>query len=197
MLTKMTLLTLAATLACPSAFAETPPETAPTPFQQLQAAINGLEDRVAELEAAAPSAEVDGRTYCMMVNVNILRGIASTASETEDLVAVRRLASFSDGIFTAAVVSNRRIAQGDDGVVSLLPGASPDVLEASYSQSGRQLDLTFTDGTVVSWYASADGSVVHNNGLDHFGPFPNSLSLGLVRAATLVESDTCEDPAAS
>ncbi|MDH5323361.1 MAG: hypothetical protein OEW81_13200 [Gammaproteobacteria bacterium] len=176
-----------------TASAEPAASSAPTPFNDLQVQIDSLLDRVQQLEGNTPSAAVEGRSYCMMVNVSTLRGLESSGTETEDIIVVRRAAEFLAGMFTATLVSSNQISQDDNGIVTMLPGNSPDTIAGTYTQAGRELIVQFPDGTTAAWYASADGSVIHNSGIEFFGPFPNTLSLGLVRSSTLIESDTCAD----
>ena len=179
-------------LLCSAAGAQPRAALAPTPFGGLQSQIDNILGRINVLEQSAASQTVDGRTYCMMVNVTILRGFSASAMETADTVVVRRVLNFSGGAFTAFLVDSSANSQNDDGVVSFVNGPSPEVLHGTYAQSGSQLDLLFSDASMATWYVSRDGSVIHNNGIDFLGPFPNSLTIGIVRSATIIESDTCE-----
>lgn len=179
-------------LVCSVAGAQPRAASAPTPFGDLQSQVDNLVSRIDVLEQSAASQVVDGRTYCMMVNVTILRGLSSSAMESADTVIVRRVLNFTGGAFTATLVDSSGNSQTDDGVVSFVNGASPELLHGTYTQSGGQLDLLFSSASTATWYVSRDGSVIHNNGIDFFGPFPNSLTIGVVRSATTIESDTCE-----
>jgi hypothetical protein len=127
----------------------------------------------------------------MMVDVAILRGLSVDSTEILEKVVVRRILAFTGGAFTATLVSSDRNVQDDSGVVTPVTGTSPGVLEGTYIQSGNQLALNFTTGATASWYVSADGSVIHNNDIDFLGPFPNSMSIGIVRSSTMIESATC------
>lgn len=179
-------------LVCSLAGAQPRATSAPTPFGDLQSQIDNLVGRIDVLEQSAASQLVDGRTYCMMVNVTILRGFSSSAMESADTTVVRRVLNFSGGAFTAILVDSSGNSQTDDGVVSFVNGASPELLHGTYTQSGSQLDLLFSNASMATWYVSRDGSVIHNNGIDFFGPFPNTLTIGIVRSATIIESSTCE-----
>lgn len=179
-------------LVCSATGAQPRATSAPTPFGDLQTQIDALAGRIDILEQSAASQIVDGRTYCMMVNITIFRGVSSSATESADTVVVRRVLSFSGGAFVATLVDSSRNSLNDDGVVSFLNGGSPQLLQGTYDQSGSQLDLLFSDASTANWYVSRDGSVIHSNGIDFFGPFPNSLTIGIVRSATIIESDSCE-----
>jgi hypothetical protein len=67
-------------LATHAAMAESGPLQEPNPLGDLQSQIDVLAGRVQTLESNVPTAEVDGRSYCMMVTVTVLRGIANTAT---------------------------------------------------------------------------------------------------------------------
>ena len=179
-------------LASHAALAEVGPLQGPNPLGDLQSQIDVLVGRVETLENDAPTAEVEGRSYCMMVTVTVLRGIGNTATEVVETPVVRRLATFSGGTFSATAVSDEFNRQTGIGVIENLPGVAPAEISGTYSQSGRQLTLSFPDGDSGTWYVSGDGSVIHNNSIEFFGPFPNSLTLGLVRSATFIESAFCE-----
>ena len=186
--------TIIMVLACQSALADSAPLNAPGPLGDLQAQIEALNDRIETLETNAPTSIVDGRSYCAMVDVTVQRGWSNTGTEETQTVVFRRLATFSGGAFMATTTDGLDINQDDSGVVSgalVAPGA---VLAGVYTQTGQRLDVTFDTGETRVWYVSADGSVIHNNSADHFGPFPiNTLSVGVIRSATFIESDTCDD----
>ena len=148
--------------------------------------------RIEALEQAATSQSVDGRTYCMMVNITTLRSVSSNAPASTETLVVRRVLHFAGGAFTATLVDGSGYSKTDDGIVSAFSSASLPVLSGTYSQAGSQLNLQFTDAATVSWYVSRDGSVIVNNASDFAGPFPNGLTLAIVRNATSVESNVCE-----
>lgn len=185
------LISLAAIMLCSAAGANPNATSTPSPLGDLQRQIDALDSRIETLEQAAPDSNVDGRTYCMMVDVAILRGLSVDSTEILETVVVRRILAFTGGAFTATLVSSDRNVQDDSGVVTPVTGTSPGVFEGTYIQSGNQLDLNFTTGATASWYVSADGSVIHNNDIDFLGPFPNSMSIGIVRSSTMIESATC------
>lgn len=164
----------------------------PTPFAELKAQIDALAARVESLEDSAPNPSVDGRTYCMMVNVVSLRSHLQNGTDTIATIVVRRLVTFDDGLFTDILVSSLQNSQSHVAEVEFGPGMSPVSIGGTYMQSGTQLNVTTSTGSEASWLVSRDGSVIHSNGIDSFGPFPNTLTLGLARSATLIESDTCD-----
>jgi hypothetical protein len=186
------LISLAGILICSAAGANQNATSTPSPLGELQMQIEALDSRIEALEQAAPDSIVDKRTYCMMVDVALLRGWSVDSTEIVETIVVRRVLTFSGGAFTATLVSSNRNIQNDNGVVTPVVGISPVLLEGTYIQSGNQLDLSFTTGSTASWYVSADGSVIHNNDIDFLGPFPNSLTIGIVRSSTMIESATCD-----
>jgi len=179
-------------LARQAAMAESGPLNGPNPLGDLQSQIDALGERIATLENKAPTPDVDGRSYCMMVTVTVLRGYQNTATEVVETPVVRRLAIFSGGSFSATVVSDEFNAQTGNGIIESVPGTAPVEISGTYTQTGRQLNLELSNGNSGTWYVSGDGSVIHNNSIEFFGPFPNSLTLGLVRSATFIESAGCE-----
>ena len=168
------------------------------PFNAMQAQLDALAARVDTLESKAPNASVEGRTYCMLVNVTLLRSVVdigpNAAPGKVETRVIKRVATFVDGAFTATLVSSHQNTQTDNDLVDYTDAtSSPVVLLGNYSQAGNQVDLVFdTLDPHVAWYVSKDGSLIHYNGIDFFGPFGNGLTLGLVRSGTLVESDTCD-----
>ena len=162
------------------------------PFDELQAQIDDMAARIEELENSLPNVSVEGRTYCMMVNSVALRGYTNSGAEQVETIVVRRLASFVNGSFTAPLVSGSLNGQRGNGVVESVPGGTPEVLEGAYVQTGNQLLLQLTDGSVATWYTSGDGSIIQGNGIVLLGPFPNSLTLGIARSATMVEATNCD-----
>lgn len=167
--------------------------TARNPLARLQMRIDHLAAQLDELEKSLPNPNVEGRMYCMLVNVIVLQGLASNGSEQVATQVVRRLTEFSGGMFASTLISSSRNLQDDNGLVSMVPGTSPGILSGTYTQTNGQLDLTFSDGATATWYVSGDGTTIHSNGIGILGPFPpNSLTIGLARDATLIESDSCE-----
>ena len=179
--------------ASQAAIAGAPPLENRTPFAELQARIDALSDRVDSLEANAPTPDVEGRSYCMMVNITVQRGWSNTATEELQKFIVRRVATFTGGAFTATTIDGLDIRQDDNGVITGEPVVPGDVLGGTFTQTSQRLDVLLDSGQSRVWYVSADGSVIHNNSADHFGPFPNSVSVGVTRTATFIESDTCDN----
>jgi len=163
-----------------------------TPFYELQAQLDAMAARVEELENNTPNTSVEGRTYCMMVNSVALRGYTNNGAEQVETITVRRLATFVDGSFTATLVSGALNGQRGNGVVEFVPGATPEVLEGAYVQTGNQILVQLIDGTSATWHASRDGSIILGNAITLLGPFPNSLTLGIARNASMVESRSCD-----
>jgi hypothetical protein len=176
-----------------AAMADTPPPENQTPFGELQTQIDALSDRVDSLEANAPTSDVEGRSYCMMVNITVQRGWSNTATEEMQKFIVRRVATFTGGALIATTIDGLDIRQDDNGVITGDPVVAGEVLGGTYTQTGQRLDVLLDTGASRVWYVSADGSVIHNNSADHFGPFPNSISVGVTRNATFIESDTCDN----
>jgi len=175
-----------------SAIADSPELPDQSRLGQLQVQIDDLTGRIESLENNAPNSDVDGRTYCMMVDVTILRGFSSNGTEIVETRTIRRFAWFSGGVFNATLVSGIENVQDDNGIVTSAPANSPQEITATYAQTGGQLNMTFPDNTTASWYVSGDGSVIHSNATLSLGPFPSSMTLGLARHATLIESTNCE-----
>lgn len=188
---KMVLVVILA-FACQAAMADSPSLNSKGPLGELQAQIDTLSERIQSLENDAPTADVDGRSYCMMANITLLRAFASSATESVETRVVRRVANFSGGTWSATLVSSNGNVQDDNGVVTNGPGNSPGVISGTYTQSGRHLDIVDSDGLPATWYVSGDGSIIHNNGIGFLGPFPSTFTLGLVRSVVFVESETCD-----
>ena len=155
--------------------ADTRPAPHFQPLKYLHFRISALEARIAALEAAAANTSVDGRTYCMMTNVTVLRGFTSDGTEIIDTEVVRRLSTFSGGTFTSTLVGAVRNTLSDVGTVEQSAGLAPDLLSGTWAQTGTQIDITFSDGSLAVWYVSRDGSVMHNNAVDFAGPLPNPV----------------------
>ena len=192
------LILFVAALLTQSVAAQRPPSSTPSPFGKLQRQLDALAARTKALEDSAPDSSVDGRTYCFVLNLSIMRGDTRDKSEELQTNVIRRTATFSGGVFTGWFLSNVLNNQKDDGTV--LPGLGDpiDPLMASYIQTGNKLDMDFLDmasGLVSSanWYVSKDGSVIHGSMISQssFGPpgVPPVRSVGFVRNWTLVETD--------
>ena len=186
---------VAASLVTQSAVADSPQENTQTPFGQLQLQLDALEARTQALEDSEPTADVEGRTYCSMLELGVARGKSFDATEELQTNIVRRKATFSGGSFSGAYISNVLNNQTDDGVVEHAPGTIIDPLLATYVQTGSKLDITFAAGPTATWYVSKDGSLIYGTKIEH-GVFAGGLvTVGFVRSWTLIETgplDTCD-----
>lgn len=180
---------LAAFAMAQGALADDPSETNGNPFQAIQAQLDNLDARTQALEASAPSSDVEGRTYCSMLELTVMRG--KSFDETEELQTniVRRTATFSGGTFTGAYISNVLNNQTDVGVVENPPGAIIDPLLATYVQTGSKLDVTFAQGPAATWYVSKDGSLIHGTKIEHSVFAGGLVTVGFLRSWTLMETD--------
>jgi hypothetical protein len=176
-------------LLAPAAWTQTVPAG---PVADVQAEVASLAARVGALEAAAPTASVEGRTYCFVLDLTDMRGIGINQTERLFTSIIRRTATFDSGTFEAPLLSHVRNTQGDDGVVTPSVETSPDPLLGSYVQTGNRLDLAFTNGTTATWYVSRDGSLLSGTSISFIGPVgPGSATIGQTRHWTLVENDAC------
>ena len=179
-------------IGMPAAVAEPGPLNGPNPLGNLQSQLDSLVERIEMLENSAPSSSVEGRTYCEMSTITILRGFENTATELVETGVSRRLATFSGGTFNSTVVSAGSNGQNGAGVVVNVPDIGGQDISGTYTQTGPQLNIDLSIGRSEVWYVSGDGSVIYNNSVHFFGPFPNSLTFGFVRSTTFVESASCE-----
>jgi hypothetical protein len=187
------LASFALVLLCDAALAQQAPGSKGVPFSELAAQIDALEARIAGLEENAPNPNVEGRTYCMIVNISGLRGTPASQTNAVDAIVSRRVLSFEGGAFAATLVSSQIVSLDHTDAVTLSENtATPELLAGTFSQTGRQVDVVFSDGAVEQFYVSGDGSVMHSNSVFLLGPFPNTFALGLTRSATMIESDTCD-----
>ena len=186
---------LAVCLVSQSAVADPLLDNPQTPFGQLQAQLNALEERTQSLEDSVPTADVEGRTYCSILQLDIVRARSFNATEELQTNIIRRKATFSGGSFSGAYISNVLNNQTDEGVVEHEDGAIIDPLLATYVQAGSKLDITFAAGPTATWYVSKDGSLIHGTKIEH-GTFAGGLvTVGFVRSWTLFETDpldTCD-----
>ncbi len=190
---------IAATLLAQSVTAEARPGSTPSPFGDLQTQLDALATRTQALEDSAPNSSVEGRTYCFVLNLQVMIGRA--VSDTEELQSnvIRRTAMFSGGMFEASHLSNILNKQLDDGTVTHDEADPIGLLLGTYTQTGSKVDITFDTGLSANWYVSKDGSVIHGSSLTHsaFGPpgLPPVVTVGFVRNWTLVETnplDVCD-----
>jgi hypothetical protein len=180
------------TIGMPAAVAEPGPLDGPNPLGKLQSMVDSLDDRIQALESSLPTPSVEGRTYCEMATITILRGFENTATELVETGISRRLATFSGGTFSSTVVSAGSNGQNGAGVVVNMPDIGGQDISGTYTQTGRQLNINLSIGRSEVWHVSGDGSVIYNNSIHFFGPFPNSLTFGFVRSTTFVESASCD-----
>ena len=165
-----------------------------SPFAGLQAQIEALEARTDALEANATNASVEGRNYCFVLNMTIMRGRSNFGTEELQTNVIRRSATFSGGLFTGNLLSNTLNNQTDDGVVTAGSGTPIDPVTATYTQTGTKVDMIFGNGVIANWYVSKDGSTVHGSAIEQsaFGP-GGVLTVGILRNWTLVETDAPEN----
>jgi hypothetical protein len=180
------------TIGVPAAMAEPGPLDRPNPLGELQSQVDSLVERIETLENSLPSPSVEGRTYCEMATITMLRGFENTATELVETGVSQRLATFSGGTFNSTVVSAGSNGQNGAGVVVNVPDIGGQDIGGTYTQTGRRLHIDLSIGRSEVWYVSADGSVIYNNSIHFFGPFRNSLTFGFVRSTTFVESASCE-----
>lgn len=190
------LLLLPAVFLLQTALADAPLSGTPSPLAELQHQIDTLASRVETLESNAPNPSVEGRSYCFVLHLMILRG--NSLSETESLQTrlIRRSATFSGGTLTADFLSHVFNEQQDDGIVTNALGTQTNQLIATYTQTEKKLDIQFEDASVANWYTSNDGSVIVGSRIEHgtFGP-GGVVTIGFLRNWTLVETDdpgTCD-----
>jgi hypothetical protein len=177
--------------------AEARPGSTPSPFGDLQTQLDALAARTQALEDSAPTSSVEGRTYCFVLNLQIMRGRANSDTEELQSNVIRRTAMFSGGMFEASHLSNILNKQLDDGTVIHDEADPIGLLLGTYTQTGSKVDITFDTGLSVNWYVSKDGSVIHGSSITHSAIRPPGLppglppvvTVGFVRNWTLVETD--------
>ncbi len=157
----------------------------------FQAQLDALEARIQVLEDSAPSSSVEGRTYCFVLNRDVMRGQASTSTEVLISRVIRRTFTFNDdGTYDSLLVSDVRNTQADDGIVTLAAPGNID-LSGTYMQTGNKLDMVFPFASfTANWYVSKDGSVIYGTRISHGLPrLPPVVTVGITRNWTLVETD--------
>jgi hypothetical protein len=174
--------------------AEGPPFNSPGPFGDIQMQLDDFATRVQALEDAAPTQSVEGRDYCFVLNLQIMRGRALDASEELQNNVIRRKVHFAGGTLAGALISNVLNNQLDDGTVLAGTAAPIPNLLATYVQTGSKIDVIFGNGNTANWYVSKDGSLIHGAMIGHleFGPpggLPPVVTVGLLRNWTMVETD--------
>jgi hypothetical protein len=183
----------AVTFFAQSVVAEDSPGSTAGPFGDIQTQLDELAARTLALEDGAPTSSVEGRTYCFVLNLQVMRGRANSDSEELQNNVIRRTATFSGGFFEASHLSNILNNQLDDGTVTPDDVNPIGLLIGTYTQTGSKVDVAFDTGLTANWYVSKDGSVIHGSSITHaaFGPpgFPPVVTVGTVRNWTLVETD--------
>jgi len=173
--------------------AENRPGDTASPFGDLQTQLDELAARSLALEDSVPTSSVEGRTYCFVLNLQIMRGRANSDTEELQSNVIRRTATFSDGLFEASHISNNLNNQLDDGTVTPDDVNPIGLLLGTYTQTGSKVDIAFDTGLTVSWYVSSNGSVIHGSSITHaaFGPpgMPPVVTVGQVRNWILAETD--------
>ena len=162
----------AVTFIAQSVMAEGSPGGTASPFADLQTQFDELAARTQALEESAPTSSVEGRSYCFVLNLQVMKGRANSDTEELQSNVIRRTATFSGGSFAASHVSNILNNQLDDGTV-IADDVNPiGLLLGTYTQTGRKVDITFDTGSTANWYVSTDGSVIHGSAITHaaFGP---------------------------
>ena len=189
---KITLMS-SAVLMTQVCMADGPPFNSPGPFGDIQGQLDDFAARVQALEDAAPTQSVEGRDYCFVLNVQIMRGRAPSASEELQNNVVRRKINFANGTVAGALISNVLNNQLDDGTVLAGTAAPIPNLLATYVQTGSKIDVTFDNGNTANWYVSKDGSLIHGAMIGHLelpqGRVPPVVTVGLHRNWTMVETD--------
>ena len=186
---------LTASLVTQVALAGEPLTNTESPLGILQAQLDALEARTQVLEDDARTSDVEGRTYCSMLELSVMRGRSFNATEEFQTNIVRRTATFSGGAFSGAYLSNVLNNQTDDGIVEHPVGTIIDPLLATYVQTGSKLDVTFAQGPTATWYVSKDGSLIHGTKISHSIRAGGAVTVGFVRSWTLIETDpldTCD-----
>jgi hypothetical protein len=183
-------LLLSSMLLAPAAWTQDMPDG---PIADLQAQVTDLGVRISALEAAAPTASVEGRTYCFVLDLTVMRGVGINQTEHLATSIIRRTATFDGGLFEANLLSHTRNTQRDDGTVTPSIESSPDPIYGTYTQNGNRLDVVLDNGTSASWYVSEDGSMISGTSITFYGPPMGDvmLTVGRTRHYTLVESDNC------
>lgn len=179
-----------AILVTQSTLADSPPGNTPSPFGDLQAQLDALAGRTQALEDSAPNANIDNRTYCFILDMQIMRAWPGIQSETTQNNVIRRVVRFENGVLTGDLLSNTLNNHSDIGTVTHTPNIpSPDPLVANYLQMGTKVDVTFGNGTTTNWHVSKDGSLIVGSMISHTVIGGGAVTVGFVRNWTLVEID--------
>jgi hypothetical protein len=181
---------LTAVLITPAAFAGDQSHRKHNPFKHIQMQIDELAARTQALEDSAPNSNIDGRTYCSILDMQVMRAWPGNQSEETLNNVIRRVVSFENGVLTGNLLSKTLNDHSDVGTISHIPNIpNVDPLLANYLQMGSKVDITFADGSTTNWHVSKDGSAIFGTKISSL-VIPNGmLSLGLVRNWTLIEID--------
>ena len=172
------------------ALADTTPGNTPSPFGDLQAQIDALTARTQALEGSAPNSNIDDRTYCFILDMQIMRARPGNQTEETQNNIIRRVVRFENGVLTGDLLSNTLNNHSDVGTVTHTPNIpSPDPLVANYLQMGTRVDITFNTGMTTNWHVSKDGSLIVGSMISNNVIGNGVLTLGVVRNWTLVEID--------
>ena len=172
------------------ALADSAPGGTPSPFGELQAQVDALAARIQALEDSAPNSNIDDRTYCSILDLQIMRARPGDQTEETQNSIIRRVVRFESGVLTGDLLSNTLNNHSDIGTVSHTPNnPSPDPLVANYLQMGTKVDITFGSGSTTNWHVSKDGSLMVGSMISHTVVGNGVVTVGVVRNWTLVEID--------
>jgi hypothetical protein len=163
------------------------------PMRHIQMQLNELAARTQALEDSAPDSNIDGRTYCSILDMQVMR--ARPGNQTEETLnnVIRRVVRFENGVLTGNLLSKTLNDHSDIGTISHTANV-PDIdpLLANYLQMDSKVDITFSDGSTTNWHVSKDGSVIFGTKISNLVLGNGAISLGFVRNWTLVEIDPLE-----
>jgi hypothetical protein len=181
---------LTAVLITPAAFAGDPSHRKHNPFRHIHMQLNELAARTQALEDSAPNSNIDGRTYCSILDMQVMRAKPSDQSEETLNNVIRRVVRFENGVLTGNLLSKTLNDHSDIGTISHTSNV-PDIdpLVANYLQMGSKVDITFGDGSTTNWHVSKDGSTIFGTKISSLVLPNGARSLGLVRNWTLIETD--------
>ena len=184
---------LMAVLTTQVAIASEPPANTPSPFGSIQAQLDALAERTQALEDSAPNSNIDGRTYCSILNIQSMRARPGNQTEETQYNVIRPVIHFENGVLIGGLLSNTVNNHSDAGTITQTQNnPSPDPLMANYLQMGTRVDITFDNGTTTNWHVSKDGSVIFGSQISS-GVFAGGVvSVGFVRNWMLIEIDPLE-----
>jgi len=181
---------LTAVSLAPGAFAGDKSHNKHNPFKHIQMQLNELSARTQALEDSAPNSNIDGRTYCSILDMQVMRARPGNQSEETLNNVIRRVVRFENAVLTGDLLSKTLNDHSDIGTISHIANI-PDIdpLVANYLQAGSKVDITFADGSTSNWHVSKDGSVIFGTKISNLVLGNGAVSLGLVRNWTLIEID--------